>query len=62
MANDKEKKTNSDAPIQPDPETLHTTDPQDEMKGPVSSFMNNVKEGVEKEGRKINPDEDEKTS
>ena len=59
MADNKDKKTNEDAPVQPDPETLHTTDPQDEMKGPVSSFMNNVKEGVEKEGRKVNPDEDE---
>lgn len=59
MENEKDKKTNSDAPVQPDPETLHTTDPQDEMKGPVSSFVNSVKEGVEKEGKKINPDPDD---
>lgn len=62
MANDKEKKANSDAPVKPDPETLHTTDPQDEMKGPVSSFMNNVREEVEDEGKKINPDPDKKQS
>lgn len=51
---------NRDAPVKPDPETLHTTDPQEEMKGPMSSFMNSVKEGVEDEGRKINPDPDDK--
>ena len=59
MANDKTKQENQDAPIKPDPETLHTTDPQEEMKGPISSFMNNVKEEVEDEGRKINPDTDQ---
>ena len=32
---------------QPDPETLGTTDPQEHMKGPVSSFMQKVKDGVE---------------
>jgi hypothetical protein len=32
---------------QPDPETLHTTDPQEHMKGPLSSAMQKVKEGVE---------------
>ena len=59
MENKEDKKPNSDAPVKPDPETLNTTDPQKEMKGPLSSFMNNVKEGVEEEGRKINPDEEE---
>jgi hypothetical protein len=62
MANDKEKKTNNDAPVKPDPETLHTTDPQEEMKGPVSSFMNNVKDEVEEDGRKVNPDPEEEGS
>jgi hypothetical protein len=37
-----------DQPIsQPDPETLHTTDPQEEMQGPVSSLMNNIREEAE---------------
>jgi len=31
--------THQDAPVKPDPETLGTTDPQEEMKGPVSSLM-----------------------
>jgi len=58
---DTEKKGPASAPaIKPDPETLHTTDPQEEMKGPLSSFMNNVKEGVEDEGRKVNPDPEDK--
>ena len=47
MPDEKDKKNNADAPVQPDPETLHTTDPQEEMKGPVSTFMNDLKEGVE---------------
>jgi hypothetical protein len=43
---DKHKK--HDQPVtQPDPETLHTTDPQEEMKGPISSLMNNIREEAE---------------
>lgn len=34
--------------IKPDPETLHKTDPQEEMKGPISSLVQGVKEEVEK--------------
>ena len=33
--------------LQPDPETLHSTDPQDEMKGPISSLVNSAKENME---------------
>ncbi|QES88628.1 hypothetical protein [Rhizosphaericola mali] len=32
---------------QPDEETLHTTDPQEHMKGPVSSIVNKVAEIVD---------------
>jgi hypothetical protein len=32
---------------QPDEETLGTTDPQEHMKGPVSSMMQKVKEGAD---------------
>lgn len=48
---DKNKKEQKDIkkPVsKPDPETLHTTDPQEHMKGPVSSVMQNIK----KEGKK----------
>ena len=43
---DKKKKnrTDKDPALSPDPETLHTTDPQEKMKGPVSSFMQDIKE------------------
>jgi hypothetical protein len=33
--------------IKPDPETLHTADPQEKMKGPISSLVQGVKEEVE---------------
>lgn len=36
------KKPNEDNELKPDPETLHTTDPQEEMKGPVSSAMRKI--------------------
>jgi hypothetical protein len=44
----KKKKTDEEtSAIKPDPETLHKTDPQDNMKGPISSLVNGVKEVVE---------------
>jgi hypothetical protein len=36
------KSNNEDAPLKPNEETLHTTDPQEHMSGPVSSFMHNT--------------------
>jgi hypothetical protein len=41
---DKEKETGI---RQPDPETLNTTDPQEHMKGPISSIMQKVKDKAE---------------
>ena len=38
-----------DSPLKPDPETLHTTDPQEHMEGPVSSAVQNIKEEVEED-------------
>jgi len=35
---------------QPDPETLGTTDPEEHMKGPVSSLVQKVKKKVEENG------------
>jgi hypothetical protein len=46
----KNKDGKADSPLQPDPETLHTTDPQEHMEGPVSSVVQNVKEKMEEEG------------
>ena len=41
------KEEEQDNPVsQPDPETLHKTDPQENMKGPVSSTMNKLGEKI----------------
>jgi hypothetical protein len=50
---EKEKKTGV---RQPDPETLHTTDPQEHMKGPVSSIMQKVKDKAEKNNQEDKDD------
>lgn len=39
---------NKDAAVQPDPETLNTTDPQEHMKGPISGMMHKMEKGFEK--------------
>jgi len=49
--------SNADAVSKPDPETLNTTDPQEHMKGPLSSLMHNIEEKFEENDRK---DETEK--
>ncbi|HKC37446.1 MAG TPA: hypothetical protein VKB95_15325 [Chitinophagaceae bacterium] len=46
--NKKEEKDKKHQGLEPDPETLHTSDPQEHMKGPVSSFMQNIKEEAKK--------------
>lgn len=48
----KQKKSNSEPDIKPDPETLHRTDPQEHMEGPVSSLVNATKEIIEEKGSK----------
>ena len=60
MSNQKDDKKNNkkkkDPLLKPDPETLHTTDPQEKMEGPVSSIVQNIKEEAE------DNDSDEKTN
>lgn len=56
---DKAKKKEKDKtpdPLKPNPETLHTTDPQEHMEGPVSSVMQNIKEGAEENEEKDRED------
>lgn len=53
-------KDNKDAPVKPNPETLHTTDPQEHMKGPVSSSMQNIKEEAEKNNQETKEEADKK--
>ena len=54
-----EKKDKKNTGLGPDPETLHTTDPQEHMKGPVSSTMQNIKEEANKND-KVSKDEADK--
>jgi len=35
----------------PDKETLHTTDPQEKMEGPISSIMQGIKKEAEEGGK-----------
>lgn len=53
MAHDNDKK---DTPRQPDPETQHTTDPQEHMKGPISSIMQGIKHEAEDDDKKTRED------
>lgn len=60
--NKHKKRDDSDTAIKPDPETLHTTDPQEHMEGPFSSLMQGTKEsfednGSEEEVKKIKEEE-----
>jgi hypothetical protein len=48
---------NNDSTVKPEPETLHTTDPQEEMEGPVSSLMQSAKEAFEGDETKEEADE-----
>lgn len=47
--NNSNRNNNEDAASKPDPETLHTTDPQKNMEGPVSSMMHNTGEEFDTE-------------
>jgi hypothetical protein len=44
---EKQGNLQKDSPLKPDEETLHTTDPQEHMEGPISSVMQNIKEEAE---------------
>ena len=51
MANDnsdKKVEKENDGALKPDSETLHTTDPQEHMEGPISSLMQKAEKGFEK--------------
>jgi hypothetical protein len=44
----------------PDPETLGTTDPEEHMKGPISSVMQKIRKEAEKNNDKPEPPAEEK--
>lgn len=56
MLDEKKDRDNKDAPVRPDPETLHKTDPQENMEGPVSSLMHKTGHGFETEETKKQAD------
>ncbi|HEX3165114.1 MAG TPA: hypothetical protein VHQ93_02585 [Chitinophagaceae bacterium] len=58
--NKKQEKDKTQPASNPDPETLHTTDPQEHMKGPVSSFMQNIKEEANKNDKVSKEEADKK--
>lgn len=63
MAEDKnDPKTKKDdknsSPLKPEPETLHTTDPQEHMEGPISSLMHKAGERFDSEKTKEEADEE----
>ena len=56
----KKDKPKEKDPLKPDPETLHTTDPQEEMEGPVSSIMQNMKKSAEENDEESKREADRK--
>ena len=53
-----EKEEKNENPVsQPDPETLGKTDPQENMKGPISSLVKKVEEKMEKNDEKDKEEE-----
>ena len=51
-----QEQQNKDAAVKPEPETLHTTDPQDKMEGPVSSLVQKIKDSGEDDESKVAAD------
>ena len=60
--NELPKKTDDrDEPaLKPDKGTTHTTDPQEHMKGPISSIMQNAKETAEENDKETKEEADKK--
>ena len=56
----KQKSEKDQSPLKPDPETLHTTDPQEKMKGPVSSVMQNIADEAEENNEETKEEADRK--
>jgi len=61
QANDNTKdRDNQDAAIKPESETLHKTDPQDNMKGPISSLVQGIKDAGENNDKESKEEADAK--
>lgn len=55
-----EEGENKEAIVQPDPETLNTTDPQEHMEGPISSLMQKASVGLDPNKTREEADEEKK--
>ena len=55
-----DRQTSDNKSPRPDPETLHTTDPQEHMKGPVSSTMQSIKKEANKDDKVSKEEADRK--
>ena len=60
IPDDKKDPKEEKGPLKPDPETLHKTDPQENMKGPISSLVQGVKEETEKGDEESKEEADKK--
>lgn len=63
MANQPEnvkKEEDKNGVLPPDPATLHKTDPQDNMKGPISSLVQSGKDKVEDNDKESKEEADQK--
>ena len=58
LERDNERNKNQNSTSKPDPGTLHNTDPQKNMEGPVSSFVHETGEEFETEETKQEADEE----
>ena len=58
--NKKEENDKKHQGFEPDPETLHTTAPQEHMKGPVSSTMQGIKKEANKDDKVSKEEADKK--
>jgi hypothetical protein len=58
--NDKKQNEPKNPALKPDPETLNTTDPQEHMKGPVSSSVHGVEKEVHKGDQESKTEADKK--
>jgi hypothetical protein len=59
---DKNKQTNDqdNSSLNPDPKTLHKTDPQKNMEGPVSSSMQKIADKAEENDKETKEEADRK--
>jgi hypothetical protein len=55
---DNQNRSEDKPALKPDPETLHTTDPQENMEGPVSSTMHGLSEAFKTSETKEEADEE----